>query len=750
MKLIIVTPYFYPSLGGVQNYVLNIARGLNKEYGHSIVIITSGSKENEIKKRRFEGMTVYELPYQFKLSNTPISFKWKKQIEKIISSEKPDIINAHTPVPFIADIAERASKNVPFILTYHNDLVKVSAFGSFLAKFYNITITNKTLRQSNAIISTSKYYSERSRYLKKWQAKVDIVSPGVDVERFNTKVNKTWLKEKHPGKKLVLFVGSMQQTHAHKGVDVLIRAIAQSRKQVNTIQLILAGTGNAMPIYKELTISLGVDDIVKFPGMVTEKDLAKYYAGADVFVLPSTNESEGFGMVLAEAMACGTPVIGSKVGGIPSLINDRKTGLLVKPASPTELSKTIIKVLTNTNLHNKLSDNANKYILNQLDWRIPLKATNDSLLKLSCPRIFHVVAKYPPSLGGMEKVVETLANAQAKKGWYVSVLTSRLNFNHKEYEKPTQHFSVTRLKSIEIAHTPIIPGLFFKLLKLKKNEVTHLHIAQAYVPEIVWAASQIKGFKYIAQIHLDVSQSGKAGFLLKLYKPFILGHVLRSASFVVVFTEDQKQDVNKKYGVNLDKIQIIANGVEDKFFYSKKKALHKPPRLLFVGRLNIQKNVQQLLWALNGISERFKTNVVGEGELGNELKRLSSDLKLKDVNFLGRKDNEELLKLYKESDIFVLTSKLEGMPLVLLEAMAMGLPIIATNVGGIRNVVKANNGFLVPLDDVVALRAALLKFEGKKELYERMSKQSYASAKNYKWGDVVVKFQQLYEEAADG
>ena len=89
-----------------------------------------------------------------------------------------------------------------------------------------------------------------------------------------------------------------------------------------------------------------------------------------------------------------------------------------------------------------------------------------------------------------------------------------------------------RLAAWDIAHTAIIPGLLRQLLRKPRGSVVHLHIAQAFVPEMVYAAHLLRGLPYVAQLHLDVGPSGKAGFLLRVYKPLILKRVLRGAARV--------------------------------------------------------------------------------------------------------------------------------------------------------------------------------------------------------------------------
>ncbi|HUC90002.1 MAG TPA: glycosyltransferase [Patescibacteria group bacterium] len=358
--------------------------------------------------------------------------------------------------------------------------------------------------------------------------------------------------------------------------------------------------------------------------------------------------------------------------------------------------------------------------------------------------IFHVTPSYPPALGGMEKVVQILAKIQAKAGRKVAVLTSKqAAANVEKNDGPT----VSRLKTFTAANTRIMPSLPLKLLHLGRNDVVHLHFASAFAPEIVWLMSKMKGFSYVAHMHLDFVPTGRFGFLVKFYKRFVLKHVLRSAGAVVVFTEDQRTAFSQRYGVAISKIEVIPNGVEEKFYSDTLRSLHKKTRLLFVGRLELQKNLPQLLRALKGVSEQFETTLVGEGSLEGDLKALVKELKLKNVKFVGRADGQKLLNYYKDADIFVLPSELEGMPLVLLEAMAMGLPIVATDVTGTRDVVEDDeNGFLVPYGDTEKFRAALLKTGSDKKLYEKLSRKSRIMADKYSWDKVALQFEKLYEK----
>lgn len=166
------------------------------------------------------------------------------------------------------------------------------------------------------------------------------------------------------------------------------------------------------------------------------------------------------------------------------------------------------------------------------------------------PTIVHVTSYYLPHLGGMEKGTALRAERFADRGYMVSVYTSNIGYSRKAVTntKVRVHY----LKSIEIAHTPIIFSLCLRLLALPRQSVIHLHVAQAFTPEIVYLISKLKGTPYIAHIHLDVDSSGPFGFLLEPYKKLFLKRVLQSAAKIICQSEPQKRLIASKYSLSLN------------------------------------------------------------------------------------------------------------------------------------------------------------------------------------------------------
>ena len=239
-----VVPYFHPSIGGLENYALTSAEGLVQK-GHTVVVVTS--REPTQPDRGHVGeVEIIRMATTFRLSNTPIGVSWFRSLRRILREYRPDVINAHLPVPGIADLVSRLSGPVPVVITYHNDLTKASRPANLLASIYSRTVLQGTLRRATTIVVTSGYYADRSTYLPA-DARRAVVPIGIDLDRFRPGAEPSGAVQ--PSDFRILFVGSLKATHRHKGVDVLLEALAILRRTV-AASVTLVGDGDAVPSYR--------------------------------------------------------------------------------------------------------------------------------------------------------------------------------------------------------------------------------------------------------------------------------------------------------------------------------------------------------------------------------------------------------------------------------------------------------------------------------------------------------------------
>ncbi|SHL21781.1 Glycosyltransferase involved in cell wall bisynthesis [Pseudonocardia thermophila] len=367
------------------------------------------------------------------------------------------------------------------------------------------------------------------------------------------------------------------------------------------------------------------------------------------------------------------------------------------------------------------------------------------------PDVVQVIAYYPPRLGGMERVAQVLAEHLAER-LQVEVLTTDGGPVEAGTEQVSPRLRVRRFAALEVAHTPVAPGLLARLAALPRRTIVHVHVGQAVLPEMVWLTRALRRAPYIAHFHLDVDASGPIGRLLPIYKRFVLGPVLRRAAAVIVLSPEQRDLVVERYRVDPGRVAIIPNGVDPAFTaIAQQRApvpADRPLRVLFVGRLESQKNVHRLLDALALVRAPLEVRLVGDGELRPELEARAAELDLVGVEFAGPRYGADLEADYAWADVFVLTSDKEGMPLVLLEAMAAGLAIVATDVSGTRELVGDTGLLAEPEPAAVAAALDLVAID--RELLGKLGARSAERGTTFGWEGRVAQLHEVYARLGGG
>lgn len=322
-----------------------------------------------MQKEQKDGMTVYRLPVLFTLSNTPIHPRWYFTIRKIASDEKPDVINAHAPVPFMPDIASFAAGSTPFVLTYHTGpmMRKGEWFADACIAMYEKYFLPLLAGKAKIIICASDY--AKTTVFARHAAKTVTITPGVDAYIFRP--------AKYICKNRLLFVGSLHKAEKYKGLETLLLSIIRLKKKRPDIVLTVIGTGDYRDEYKRLCSELKIEKHVIFAGRREGKALVAAYQQTAVFVHPSRFDS--FPLVLLEAMACKIPVVSTRVGGIPEIVTHGKGGLLVKPENPETLARAIEKMLSDPILAQHMRVAGRQNVLKQCNWELKVEETNTVL-----------------------------------------------------------------------------------------------------------------------------------------------------------------------------------------------------------------------------------------------------------------------------------------------------------------------------------------------------------------------------------
>ncbi len=356
MKIAEVTATFPPYRGGVGNVAYHNAR-LLAERGHQVTVITQPSPpEAELAEERFG---VRRLTPLLRLGNAP----WLKGL--ISSLKEFDLIHLHYPFIFGAEMSLWAAKrhNIPLLLTYHNRLIEKSGAKRLLFPLYNLLMEGRVVRLANARIAVSKDHFDA---LFEKVSCVEVPN-GVDTRLFSPHDS---LMARHslglpPHAPLVLFVGGLDAAHRFKNVPGLLRALSYFPQY----HLAVVGRGELVPALRDLARHLNLMERIHFDDNCPTKRLPLYYSAADVTVLPS-NRTESFGIVLAESMACGTPVIATNLPGVRDVVRHGKTGFIVPVNDDATLAAAIQWMISHRQERQEMGQQGRIHAARQYDWEV--------------------------------------------------------------------------------------------------------------------------------------------------------------------------------------------------------------------------------------------------------------------------------------------------------------------------------------------------------------------------------------------
>jgi glycosyltransferase involved in cell wall biosynthesis len=346
--------------------------------------------------------------------------------------------------------------------------------------------------------------------------------------------------------------------------------------------------------------------------------------------------------------------------------------------------------------------------------------------------------EFPPLGGGAGTATFNIARELVVLGADVTVLTSAFaGLPKREYlhgyeviRIPTLRRRKDRSNILEMA--TFLASAVFHCLSVTRTSGASITIAFFSIPcgPIGYLLKRLLGVPYIVSLR-GGDVPGYLGKELDLYhrltKP-LTRLIWRHATRVVANSDGLRQLAQQ--AMPDIEVEVIPNGVDLKTFAPGHRSTRHPLSLLFVGRLHMQKGLDVLLQALAMLPPHLRDVsrlvLVGDGPEKASLQRLAAQLGLlRMVEFRGWVDRKDIAAIYATADIFVFPSREEGMPNAVLEAMASGLPIIATRISGSEElVVTGKNGILAEVEDVPALAAALGQLMTDATLRDRMGRAS--------------------------
>jgi len=331
MKIALVSPYDYAYPGGVTTHITQLHRRY-VEAGHQVRIIAPSS----LPQAQFDNPdlivcgTPTSVPASGSVARITISLRLSSQVKGILERERFDVVHLHEPLMPMLPLTMLRFSNAVNVGTFHAHRDRS------LAYFYARRLLRRWFRRLDGKIAVSRPAMEfAGRYFPGYY---NIIPNGIDLDHFNPSAAP--LPAFDDGKFNILFVGRFEK---RKGLRYLVRAFAHIKPQLPGTRLIIVGPDGGLRAGYERSIQrAGLQDVV-FAGFVSYEELPRYYRSAHVFCSPATGQ-ESQGIVLLEALACGTPVVASNIEGFASVITEGEEGLLTPPKNDRKLAEALIQL----------------------------------------------------------------------------------------------------------------------------------------------------------------------------------------------------------------------------------------------------------------------------------------------------------------------------------------------------------------------------------------------------------------------
>lgn len=327
-----------------------------------ILIFSLSSGETDVYKKA-DNISVISGDYSFDtirsegLMNKAQYLSTVPRLKKVIKTFNPDIVHAHYATSY--GLLGALSGFHPLI---------ISVWGSDVFDFPSNRLTTGLLQfnleRADRILSTSEVMAEETN---KYVDKTIHVTPfGIDIEKFRP------MEIESPFPKGSIVIGTIKSLEQKYGVEYLIRAfkLLKDDHPELPVKLLIVGTGTQEGELKHLTKCLELEDDTIFTGMVDHTKVPEYMNMLDIYVAVSTLASESFGVAILEASACEVPVIVSRVGGLPEVVQEGETGVIINPKSVNELTDAMYYFIENPEMMIKMGKNGRRRVVDNYRWNV--------------------------------------------------------------------------------------------------------------------------------------------------------------------------------------------------------------------------------------------------------------------------------------------------------------------------------------------------------------------------------------------
>jgi glycosyltransferase involved in cell wall biosynthesis len=580
------------------------------------------------------------------------------------------------------------------------------------------------------------------------ESKIVVIGNGLPPSAF---AEATPALPRRPG---VLRVGMIARMNTPaKNHSLLLRGAARLRGKFANLEFVLVGDGPLRPELELAAKNLGISDRVLFLG--DRRDIPAILASLDLSVLPSGSES--LSNAIIESMAAGVPVVASRVGGNPELIDETR-GVLVPPNDDEALADAIERILRDALLTGDLGRNAKEFaranftvdnmrrqheelyaaLLQKKRWRPNSRNLNSlNVGNKPTPLRVAIVAASLRYVGGQSVQAELLMR----------------NWDHDPDVKaelihidPAFPSGLRWVDRIPLLRTVIREPFYLMALwrGLKDADIAHIFSASYWsflvAPTPALLIARLKGKRTLIHYH-----SGEARDHLSRFRSAL--PILRRADRVVV-PSGYLVDVFHEFRLKADVVPNIVDLCQ--FSFRVRNPLR--PHLVCTRGFHTYYSIDVVVRAFAAVQQAFpdaQLDLVGTGPSEVEIRNLVKEMRLSGVNFCGVASREEIVRFYHQADIFINASRLDNMPVSILEAFASGTPVVSTAPEGMRYLVDdGRTGLLSVVEDPQGLAQNVIRLLREPDLASRLASNAYEESRNYSWTVVREQWLKLYRALA--
>ena len=397
MNILMLTDVFFPdTIGGAGRVAYHVGLGLSQK-GHDVHIITRNTDEKLTDEEQLSpNMKIHRFNYPQKESPTLFISEIKKSYilaKQLVLKIDFDMICTHQSLVALGPIRLKYLKKLPLVYYYHSPwheeyLIKKSLIGkpginTRLVACIMRWMENTVVSKADRVIVLSDYMRNKVSQLHHYpENKIVKIPGGIDLDRFHLPdegkvVAKSSLN--FPQDKTIFL--TVRNLVPRMGLENLINAFNASEVLQRKALLLIGGKG---PLEQELRSKVynnNLKDVIRFLGHIPDQDLPTFYQAADFFILP-TEKLEGFGLVILESMACGTPVLGTPVGAIPEVIGSFDKNLVFDGPDSSDIQQRLENVLSSPEIYSYSPSACRDFVENSFSWEKVVEMLEEEMKSL--------------------------------------------------------------------------------------------------------------------------------------------------------------------------------------------------------------------------------------------------------------------------------------------------------------------------------------------------------------------------------